>query len=148
MEELNLPRFQFKVKETEKGREIWDEFRKKYVVLTPEEWVRQHFLKFLSDYLKYPKPLLKTEFEIKYNRLKKRPDIVAYDNSGSPLMVVECKAPGVKISNDTFQQAAVYNQTLKAKYLVITNGLDHYCSEQNIETGTFQLIEKIPVYKN
>ncbi|MEP2023167.1 MAG: type I restriction enzyme HsdR N-terminal domain-containing protein [Reichenbachiella sp.] len=148
MEELNLPRFQFKVKETERGREIWDEFRKKYVVLTPEEWVRQHFLKFLNDYLKYPKSLLKTEFEIKYNKLKKRPDIVAYDRQGQPLLVVECKAPAVKISNDTFQQAAIYNQTLKARYIVITNGMDHFCSEQNLETGTFQLIEKIPVYNS
>ncbi|MDW3210196.1 MAG: type I restriction enzyme HsdR N-terminal domain-containing protein [Reichenbachiella sp.] len=148
MEELNLPRFQFKVKETEKGREIWDEFRKKYVVLTPEEWVRQHFLKFLNDYLKYPKSLLKTEFEIKYNKLKKRPDIVAYDNTGSALMVVECKAPEVKISEATFQQAAIYNQTLKAKYLVITNGMDHFCCEQNKKTGTFDFVEKIPVYQS
>ncbi|MEP3388921.1 MAG: type I restriction enzyme HsdR N-terminal domain-containing protein [Reichenbachiella sp.] len=148
MEELNLPRFQFKVKETVKGREIWDEFRKKYVVLTPEEWVRQHFLKFLNDYLKYPKSLLKTEFEIKYNKLKKRPDIVAYDNTGSALMVVECKAPEVKISEATFQQAAIYNQTLKAKYLVITNGMDHFCCEQNKKTGTFDFVEKIPVYQS
>lgn len=146
MEELNLPRFQFKVKETEKGRLIWDEFRKKYVVLTPEEWVRQHFLKFLNGHLGYPKSLLKTEFEIKYNKLKKRPDIVAYDNYGSALMVVECKAPEVKISNDTFQQASIYNQILKARFLVITNGMDHFCCEQNIETGTFQFLEKIPVY--
>lgn len=148
MEMLNLPRFQFKIKETEKGREIWDEFRKKYVMLTPEEWVRQHFLKFLNTYLKYPKPLLKTEFEIKYNKLKKRPDIVAYNNSGNPLMVVECKAPEVKISNDTFEQAAIYNQVLKARYLVITNGMDHFCCEQNTKTGTFEFVEKIPVYKS
>lgn len=148
MEELNLPKFQFKVKETEKGRAIWDEFRKKYVILTPEEWVRQHFLKFLNVHLGYPKSLLKTEFEIRYNKLKKRPDIVAYDNQGHPLIVVECKAPEVKISNDTFQQAAIYNQTLKARYLVITNGLDHFCCEQELKTGTFQFIEKIPVYQN
>lgn len=146
MEELNLPRFQFKVKETEKGREIWDEFRKKYVVLTPEEWVRQHFLKFMNEYLKYPKSLLKTEFEIKYNRLKKRPDIVAYSNDGSPIMVVECKAPGVTVTNDTFQQAAIYNQTLKARYLVVTNGMNHFCCEQDKETGTVSFLEKIPVY--
>lgn len=148
MEELNLPKFQFKVKETERGKEILDEFRRKYVMLTPEEWVRQNFLKFLNEILKYPKSLLKTEFEIKYNRLKKRPDIVAYDNLGSPLLVVECKAPDVKISNETFQQAAIYNQTLLAKYLVITNGRDHFCCEQNLKTGTFQFLEKIPVYNN
>ncbi|WP_420580661.1 type I restriction enzyme HsdR N-terminal domain-containing protein [Reichenbachiella sp.] len=148
MEELNLPRFPFKVKETENGRKIWDEFRKKYVVLTPEEWVRQHFLKFLNDYLKYPKSLLKTEFEIRYNQLKKRPDIVAYDNTGNPLMVVECKAPEVNISEATFQQAAIYNQTLKAKYMVITNGMDHFCCEQNEKTGTFDFVEKIPVYQS
>ena len=148
MRELNLPRFKFKVKEADKGREIWDEFRRKYVVLTPEEWVRQHFLKFLNIQLGYPKSLLKTEFEIKYNKLKKRPDIVAYNNEGNPLMVVECKAPEVKISNETFQQAAIYNQTLNARYLVITNGMDHFCCEKDLKTGTFQFVEKIPVYKN
>ena len=145
MRELNLPKFQFKVKETPKGRKVWDDFRKKYILLTPEEWVRQHFLKFLNINLKYPKSLIRTEFEIRYNQLKKRPDIVAYNKEGSPFLIVECKAPDVKISNETFSQAALYNQTLKAKYIVITNGLDHFCCEQNEKTGTFQFIEKIPV---
>lgn len=146
MEELNLPRFRFKVREAQGRKDIWDEFRKKYVALTPEEWVRQHFLKFLNENLGYPKTLLKTEFEIKYNRLKKRPDIVAYHSSGRPLLVVECKAPGVKISNDTFRQVAVYNQALNARFLVVTNGMDHFCCKQNLKTGTFEFIEKIPVY--
>ncbi|MEO9964431.1 MAG: type I restriction enzyme HsdR N-terminal domain-containing protein [Reichenbachiella sp.] len=148
MKELNLPRFKFKVKESDHGTDIWDEFRKKYVALTPEEWVRQHFLKFLSENLGYPKSLLKSEFEIKYNRMRKRPDIVAYSNQGQPLLVVECKAPEVSISNETFSQATVYNQVLKAKFVVITNGLQHFCCEQSIETGTFQFLEKIPAYKD
>ncbi|MEO9802334.1 MAG: type I restriction enzyme HsdR N-terminal domain-containing protein [Reichenbachiella sp.] len=148
MEELNLPKFRFKVRETQKGRDIWDEFRKKYVALTPEEWVRQHFVKFLNENLKYPKSLLKMEFEVRYNRLKKRPDIVAYNSLGEPFLIVECKAPGIRISNDTFQQVAVYNQTLRARYLVVTNGLEHFCCEQNLKTGTFQFLEKIPVYKD
>lgn len=146
MVELNLPGFSFKTRKTERGEEIWDEFRKKYVVLTPEEWVRQHFLKFLSTHLGYPRTLLKTEFEIRFNKLKKRPDIVAFARSGDPLMVVECKAPHVKITQETFKQAAIYNQTLKAGLLVVTNGLEHYCCEQNIDAGTFQFIEKIPAY--
>lgn len=148
MVELNLPKFRFKLRETESGRDIWDETRKKYVSLTPEEWVRQHFIRFLNEHLGYPKTLLRTEFEIKYNRLKKRPDIVAYNNIGDPILVVECKAPNVKLSNETFKQAAIYNQTLNARFLVITNGMDHFCCEQDIKTGTFQFIEKIPVYNH
>lgn len=148
MEELNLPGFSFKTRKTERGEEIWDEFRKKYIVLTREEWVRQHFLKFLNTHLGYPRTLLKTEFEIKFNKLKKRPDIVAYDRGGKPLMVVECKSPEVTISEQTFQQIAVYNRTLRAPLLVVTNGREHYCCEQDMEAGTYQFKDQIPAFKD
>lgn len=143
---LNLPSVDLKIRSKDGLKEVWDEFRKKYVVLTPEEWVRQHFLHFMTDQLGYPKSLLKVEFEISYNGLKKRPDIVAFNNRGDCLVVVECKSAKVKLSQAVFEQVAVYNNKLKAKYIIITNGLEHYCCEQNEKTGTLHFVRKIPEY--
>ncbi|UXP30862.1 type I restriction enzyme HsdR N-terminal domain-containing protein [Reichenbachiella agarivorans] len=146
MEILNLPTFEFNIRESSEGREIWDEFRKKYIQLTPEEWVRQNFLKHLNQNLSYPKSLLKVEGSLKYNKLSKRPDIVAYDSNGRPLMLVECKATFVKIDESTFKQASVYNTVIRAKYLVVTNGLQHFCCEQNFDSGTSTFLREIPEY--
>ena len=143
---LNLPSVELKSRSIDGITEIWDEFRKKYVVLTPEEWVRQHFLYFMVEQLGYPKALLKVEFEIKYNGLKKRPDIVAFDSKGDCLVVVECKSAKVKLNQAVFEQVAVYNNKLKAKYIVITNGLEHFCCEQNDKTGTLHFVQRIPEY--
>ncbi|MBU2913870.1 type I restriction enzyme HsdR N-terminal domain-containing protein [Reichenbachiella agariperforans] len=147
MERLNLPPFNFNIRESTEGNEIWDEFRKKYIVLTPEEWVRQNFLRFLNQYLSYPRTLLKVEGSMKYNKLSKRPDIVAYSSSGAPIMLVECKASYVKITEETFKQASVYNKVVRARYLVVTNGLQHFICEQNFETGTSLFLKEIPVYQ-
>lgn len=146
MEELNLPSFEFNIRQSSEGKEIWDEFRKKFVILTPEEWVRQNFLRHMSDYLSFPKSLLKVEGSMKYNALKKRPDIVAYSSNGKPLMVVECKATYVKISAETFKQASVYNKVIQAPYLVVTNGLKHFCCRQDFEKGTSSFLKEIPLY--
>lgn len=147
MQALNLPKFDFKIITTDGSPEIWDEFRKKYVQLTPEEWVRQHFLKYMQLQLGYPKPLLKVEFEVRYNKRRKRPDIVAYNNQGLSTLIVECKAPSVKITQAVFDQVSVYNSSLDAKYLVVTNGLEHYCCVRNSETGGFEFVDDMPRYE-
>ncbi|MGL1885964.1 MAG: type I restriction enzyme HsdR N-terminal domain-containing protein [Reichenbachiella sp.] len=146
MEKLALPTFNFKIRESNGQQQIWDDYRKKYIVITPEEWVRQHFLRYMEEYLNYPKSLMKVEGGLEYNRMKKRPDIVAFGNSGQPLVVVECKAPEIKIDQSVFEQASVYNKIIKAKYIIATNGVNHFCCVQNHETGTSSFMDEIPAY--
>src|SRR4051812_7298038 len=124
---LNLPEFEYKIREIEGKLYIFDVLRRKYVFLTPEEWVRQHFVHLLINEYQYPKSLLKNEGGLTYNRLTKRTDIVVYDREGKPFMVIECKGANIPISQSTFEQAAQYNHTLKAPYLTVTNGLQYYC---------------------
>jgi len=143
---LNLPLFQIKIRREESGVNVFDVVRKKYVRLTPEEWVRQNFLHYLIDDLNYPRSLLRVEFEVKYNRMKKRPDIVALDNQGDPLLLIECKSAKIKITQSTIEQATLYNQVLRAKYVVITNGLQHFCYEQNFELRASRFLHEIPKY--
>jgi hypothetical protein len=127
MVQLNLPSFPVKLKNTNGKVWIFDGIRKKYVVLTPEEWVRQHFIAYLVDELKYPKALLKVEAGLTYNQLAKRTDIIVFNREGKPWMVIECKAPEVNLTEATANQVSVYNATLKASYVVVTNGLRHFC---------------------
>ena len=146
--ELNLPAIKAKIQSLDTGLQIFDEHRKKYVILTPEEWVRQHILSFLVYHLGYPKSLIQVESGIKYNQLRKRPDIVALDRKGEPLMIVECKAAKVNINQSTFEQVAVYNKVIGARYLVVTNGMRHFCCEQNSKTGTSRFLKEIPVFND
>ena len=127
MEKLNLPEYNFKIKNRDGKIAIFDSIRKKYVVLTPEEWVRQNLVEYLNQYLNYPKSLVKLESGLKYNQLKKRSDILVFDREGAPFMLVECKSPKVSINQKAFDQAAGYNYTIKAPYIVVTNGIKHYC---------------------
>jgi len=145
MQALNLPTYEFKYKAGEGGRMlIFDSIRKLYVPLTPEEWVRQHFVRFLSEEKKYPASLIAIELGLKYNQLKKRADILVYDTSGQPLLIVECKAPSVKITQDVFHQVAVYNMSFKVTYLVVTNGMDHYCCRMDYSSNSYQFLQMIP----
>ncbi len=144
MQELNLPKYQFKFKEAGEKIQIFDAFRKKYVVLTPEEWVRQNFLQFLVTEKKYSPALIVLEKSLKYNQLQKRADILVYDKNGVPLLLVECKAPEVKITQDAFDQIARYNMSFKVAYLVVTNGMDHFCCKMNYSDNTYQFLEEIP----
>lgn len=123
MVKLNLPEFDLKMKQEDDYVWIWDVLRKKYIVLTPEEWVRQHFVHYMINELKYPAGLIKLEGGLTYNKLQKRSDIVVYDRAGNPWMVVECKSAEQSINQEVLRQASVYNQTLKAPYLTVTNGL-------------------------
>ena len=122
MQLLNLPAYQYKIKTDGQRKQIFDRIRKKYVALTPEEWVRQHFINFLIEQKKYPESLMMVEMKLKYNRQQKRGDIVIYNNLGKPCVIVECKSPEIKITQDVFDQAARYNMTLKVEYLLVTNG--------------------------
>jgi hypothetical protein len=145
---LNLPSYDYKIKKEGSKVLIFDPIRKKYVVLTPEEWVRQHFINFLFIEKKYPLSLMKIEGGLKYNNQNKRSDIVIYNTLGKPSVLVECKAPDVNITSDVFEQASRYNQQLKVEYIIITNGLGHYCSSIDYKEGTFAFLQEIPEYKN
>lgn len=127
MQSLNLPEFEPKIiKESGKYR-IFDLIRKKYVVLTPEEWVRQHFIHYMLKALNYPKSLIKVESGLKVNALQKRSDILVHDREGKAWMLVECKSPEIGLDQRAFNQASVYNMTVGAKFIVVTNGMLHYC---------------------
>ena len=126
--------------------QIFDEVRKKYLKLTSEEWVRQNFIQYLNKEKKYPLGLMGVEKMVKYNTLKTRADIVLYNTYGKANMIVECKSPEVKITQDTFYQIAKYNSQLKVKYLIVTNGMKHYCCKMDYETSGIEFLEEIPTY--
>jgi len=144
MEKLNLPSFDYNIREIEGKRSIFDVLRKKFVALTPEEWVRQHFVHLLINHYQYPKALMRIETGLKYNQLNKRSDIMVYDRQGNPFLIVECKSADVKVSEKTFSQASVYNSTIKARYVAVTNGLKTFCCLINHVEGSFEFIKDIP----
>jgi predicted type IV restriction endonuclease len=148
MPKLNLPEYPCRIREKQGGKhEIYDTIRRKYVRMTQEEWVRQHLLNFFVHHLDFPPSLIQVEGSLKYNRLSKRSDIVVYGKQGKPLLAVECKAPSVEITNDVFNQLAMYNFSLKVPYLVVTNGLDHYCCVLDPVSKQFNHIPEIPSYQ-
>ena len=146
MRSLNLPTYSFKIKFSENREFIYDNFRKKYLQLTPEEWVRQNFASYLVHGLGYPAGRIVLEKSLKYNKLNKRCDILVYSNEGDPLLLVECKAPEIKIVSSTFDQIAIYNLTFKVKYLIVTNGLNHYCAEVDFGNKEIKFLKEIPDY--
>jgi len=125
---LEFPPHDFKIRQEEKGPYIFDFIRKKYVLLTPEEWVRQHILVYFCEVMQYPKGLISVEKELKVNNLSKRYDIVVYDYDHKPWMLVECKEQGVPISDKTLQQLLRYHQVLQCPYWFLTNGGRNYCA--------------------
>jgi hypothetical protein len=146
MFKLNLPEYNFKYRTANSKQQIFDAVRKKYVALTPEEWVRQNFISWLIQELKYPISHIAIERELLLNEMKKRFDVVIFNKDNNPAMLIECKAPDVKISQKTFDQAARYNMVLKLKYLVVTNGLDHYCCQIDFLENRYSFLENIPFY--
>ncbi|MCL3779651.1 type I restriction enzyme HsdR N-terminal domain-containing protein [Prolixibacteraceae bacterium JC049] len=144
---LNLPQYQFRFKQEGGKRFIFDRFRKKFLVLTPEEWVRQHFLCFMMEEKHFPQSLLGVEVGIKLNSNQLRCDIVAYDRQGQPLVIVECKAPEIKISQETFNQIMRYNFLLKVPYLIVTNGIAHYCCKVDYENQSYSYLKEIPSFE-
>ena len=144
---LNLPEYSLKINKTEKGKSVFDIIRKKYVLLSPEEEVRQVFIHYLIEEKKYPKGLLAVETQLKIFDVVKRTDIVLYNKTGNVSVIVECKAPTVKISQQTFDQIARYNMNFKAKYLIVTNGINHYCCKPDYITGSYEFLKDIPNYE-
>ena len=146
MPQLNLPNSDLKIKLVEETTQVFDEVRKKYFKLTSEEWVRQNFIHYLNKEKNYPFGLMGVEKMLSYNSLKTRADIVIYNREGMPTVIVECKASNVRITQDAFNQIAKYNYKLKVKYLVVTNGLKHFCCEMDYENNKITFLEEIPKY--
>ncbi len=141
---LNLPAFEYQLKKIDDKVHIFDIIRKKFLFLTPEEWVRQHFVHFLITKYHYPKSLMTTERGLYYNKIQKRTDIVVYDRNGKPFLIVECKATNIPINQKVFNQVAMYNKVHQAPYVCVTNGLVHYCCKIDLKNNHFNFLEDLP----
>ncbi len=146
MQELNLPKAELNMHQRNGKPYVFDAFRKRFVVLTPEEWVRQQFLWFLKKHRGYPAGLIAVEASLQYNRMSRRADAIVYGNSGKPVMIIECKAATVPITQDVFDQVARYNFPFGVDYLVVTNGLTHYCVKRDSEAGRWLHLDDIPSF--
>lgn len=146
MQELNFPKFEFRFKNNENKVSIFDVIRKRFMVLQPEEWVRQHCVHYLITVKKYPISLINVEKELKVNDLKKRYDIVVFNTDGTIHLIVECKAPKIEIKQNTFDQIARYNLALNATYLMVTNGINHYYCNMDFEAEKYHFLQDIPEY--
>jgi type I site-specific restriction-modification system R (restriction) subunit len=146
MEKLNLPEYAFRTK-TEDGKKlIFDSIRKKFVVLTPEEWVRQNFIQYLIREKKYPESLMAVEKQIMVNGKQRRFDLLIYLRNGQPLLIAEFKAPGVKISQDAFDQVVRYNMTVRVERVIVSNGLQHFACEVDYPNNSYSYLHGIPEY--
>jgi hypothetical protein len=146
MQKLNFYSYSFRFKNSENKVSIFDEIRKKFILLTAEEWVRQHVIQFLLEEKKYPISHLNVEKVLKVNGLRKRYDIVVYKADGSICILIECKAPTIKIAQATFDQIARYNMTMNAQFLMVTNGLNHYFCKMDFENEKYQFLTELPNY--
>lgn len=146
MLELNLPKYDFKLKKSEKGLKIFDAWRCRWVTLTPEEWVRQHFLHFMEDHLGYPHGLMAVETAINVNGTSKRCDAVVYGRDMKPLVLVEFKRPDVVLTQKVFDQVAVYNTQLGVRYFLISNGLQHYACAVDAASGRYCFFQTLPTF--
>lgn len=144
MTKLNFPNYSFRFKNSENKTYIFDVIRKKFLLLTPEEWVRQHVVNFLIEEMNYPKSLINVEKLVKVNGINKRYDAVVFRNDGSIFLLVECKAPEVNITQQTFDQIAQYNLVLKAENLMVTNGLNHYFCQMDFENEKYIFLKELP----
>jgi len=147
MQKLNFPSFMFRFKNSENKVAIFDEIRKKFIILTPEEWVRQHVVHYLLQDKKYPKSYINVEKIIKINNLNKRYDIVVYQPNGEVFLLIECKAPEITINQQTFDQIARYNLVLNAKYLMVSNGLNHYFCQMDFENQKYIFLKELPEFE-
>ena len=144
---LNLPPYPIKIQEKGEKRQIFDFLRRKWVALTPEEWVRQHFTHYLTEHKGYPKTLLANEVELRIGEKHLRCDTLLYNKELRPRMIIEYKAPTIQIQQKTFDQISVYNLLLKVDYLIVSNGLQHYCCKMDYATQRYIFLEAIPDYE-
>ena len=147
MYELNLPKYGIKIKNDKGHQSIFDVLRRKYVALTPEEWVRQHFVHFLIEHKGYPKTLMANEIQLAIGNKKLRCDSVLYDRTLKPRMIIEYKAPTVSITQKVFDQITIYNMLLHVDYLVVSNGIKHYCCRMDYANQKYLFLEDIPDYQ-
>lgn len=143
---LNLPKYETKICERDGKLQIFDPLRKCHVALTPEEWVRQHFVNFLIESRGFPAALMANEVAITVNGMKRRCDTVVYDKQLQPRVIVEYKAPTVKITKEVFAQISRYNLTLKVDYMIVSNGLQHYCCRMDYPNNSYTFLQEIPEY--
>ncbi len=146
MKALNLPTYSLKIKSENDLEYVYDQFRKKYVRLTPEEWVRQNFSHYLVSEKLYPASRMMLEKSLSVNKLSKRCDILVCNDTGDPVLMVECKSPEIKIGQSTFEQVSIYNLAFRVKYLIITNGLQHFCCVVDFESRSVNFLSEIPEY--
>jgi len=143
---LNFPNYSFRFKNSENKIAAFDEIRKKFVILTPEEWVRFHTVQFLIHEKDFPKSLINVERQLKLGKLIKRYDVVVYNSNGGIHLIVECKAPSIEITQATFDQIARYNMSLKAEYLMVTNGLDHFFCQLDYVQEKYRFLKELPPF--
>ena len=143
---LNLPEFETKISLNKGKYVIWDVLRRKNVALTPEEWVRQHFIHYLIHHKGYPQSLMANEVQVSLNSTKKRCDTVLYRRDLTARMIIEYKAPDVEITQNVFDQITRYNMVLRADYLIVSNGLQHYCCKLDYQTNSYTFLRDIPNY--
>ena len=148
MIQLTLPPYQIRVKETHGRKQIFDILRRKYVALTPEEWVRQHFIHYLVEHKNYPSSLLANEVSLQIGEKRMRADSVLYDNQLHPRMIIEYKAPNITLTQKVFGQITVYNLLLHVDYLIVSNGMITYICKMDYEKQTYKFLEAIPNYEN
>jgi hypothetical protein len=146
MQILNLPIAELRIRDNLGKQEVFDNIRKKYVVLTPEEWVRQHFIHYLAIDRNVPRSLIVVEASLQYHRMKKRCDILVYRRDGAPCLIVECKSTEVPVTQAIFDQVAMYNRELKVPYLAVTNGMVHFACHIDHASGKIVFLKEIPVY--
>ena len=146
MVKIKYPEYTFKMKEAQGKELIWDDIRKKWVRLTPEEWVRQHFVQFLINQKGYPKSLIKLEGGLKLFGKARRTDIVVFNTRGERILIIECKAPSVKITQKTFDQVARYNMVHQVSMLGVSNGLVHYYCSIDTNEKHYRFIEELPAF--
>lgn len=147
LQPLELPPYAFKISDKNGQLTLFDEIRKKHIVITPEEWVRQHYVQYLINQKNYPKTLIKLEGGLRLNGMAKRSDIVVFNPAGEKILMVECKAPSVIINQKVFDQVARYNMTHKIALLAVTNGLQHYYCRINFADQAYRFIDDLPAYK-
>lgn len=146
MQKLNLPDYDFRLKEKDKNLFIFDELRKKFLVLTPEEWVRQNIIRYLITDKDFPEGLISTEAGIKVNTLRRRYDVLVFSKLGDPFMLVECKSTEIKLTQNVIDQVVAYNSQIKAPYILISNGMQHFFLKLNA-SGIFEFQPDLPNFK-
>lgn len=144
MERLNLPTYNYRLQQSARGLNIYDELRRKFVALTPEEWVRQHFVAYLINHKGWSAPLMANEIALTLNGTRRRCDTVVFDRQGHPLVIVEYKATNVAVTQAVFDQIVRYNMVLQARYLIVSNGLAHYCCRIDYANHRYEFLPEIP----